>query len=123
MKMNRITPQTPLNEVLELLQRDGYALMEDALSPSQVTEISAAYDQQLEKHLAANPPQPDAVRHEIKRIFERDAAFETLMDNAPVFEVARAVLGADIELATSGELDHKLARTPAYIGWTTIFSG
>ena len=121
MKMNRITPQTPLNEVLELLQRDGYALMEDALSPSQVTEISAAYDQQLEKHLAANPPQPDAVRHEIKRIFERDAAFETLMDNAPVFEVARGVLGADIELATSGELDHKLPRTPAYIGWHNDF--
>ena len=38
-----------------------------------------------------------------------------------VFRVARAILGYDIELASGGELDHKLAHTPAYIGWHNDF--
>jgi ectoine hydroxylase len=115
--MNRVTPDTPLDTVMELMRKDGYVLMENALTPEQVATISAAYDAQLSPH----PPKAGALRIELKRILERDPAFEPLMDHPPVLSVARALIGADIELATAGELDHKLPRTPAYIGWHTDF--
>ena len=115
--MNRVTPQTPLRDVLELLQRDGYVLMENALTPAQVATLSTAYDEQLAQH----PPKSGALRVEVPRILERDERFETLMDNAPVFRVAQGALGYDIELASGGELDHKFAHTPAYIGWHSDF--
>lgn len=115
--MNRVTPQTPLNEVLPLMERDGYVLMENALTPSQVADISAAYDEIL----AAHPPSEGALRVEVPRILERDARFEMLMDNAPVFAVARGILGYDIDLASGGELDHKLPHTAAYISWHNDF--
>lgn len=116
-KMNIITPQTPLSEVVALLARDGYVVLHDALTPAQLTEINAAYDHQLE----LNPPGEGALRVEVPRILERDPAFEQLMDNEPAFRIARAVLGPDIELASGGELDYKLPRTPAYIGWHSDF--
>lgn len=115
--MNRVTPDTPLQEIVELMHADGYVLMENALTPEQTARISDAYDRQLRLH----PPAPGALRVELKRILERDPVFETLMDNPPVFAVARAMIGADIELASGGELDYKLARTPAYIGWHNDF--
>jgi ectoine hydroxylase len=115
--MNRVTPQTPLNEVLELMQRDGYVLMENALDANEVAALSAAYDEQLALH----PPKEGALRAEIPRIIERDPRFEMLMDHAPTFRVARAILGYDIDLASGGELDHKLPRTPAYISWHSDF--
>lgn len=115
--MNVVTPQTALPEVLETMQRDGYVLMENALTGAQLEALTAAYDEQL----AAHPRGEGALRTEVPRILERDARFETLMDNAPVFDVARGVLGYDIDLASSGELDHKYARTPAYIGWHSDF--
>ena len=31
--MNRVNPQTPLSDVLELMQRDGYVLLQNALTP------------------------------------------------------------------------------------------
>lgn len=115
--MNRITPKTPVEDVLALMWRDGYVLMEDALTPSQVDEFSRAFDIQLEQH----QPEPGATRVEVSRILERDPVFETLMDLPTTFPVARAVLGADIELASGGELDYKLPRTPAYIAWHNDF--
>src|SRR5688500_11316789 len=115
--MNRVTPDTSLTETIHLLQRDGYVLMENALSPEQVREVSAAYDRQLALH----PPAPGATRVEVKRILEQDSVFEPLMDLPTVFPVARALIGADIELASSGELDHKLPNTPAYISWHNDF--
>ncbi|MDX1934726.1 MAG: phytanoyl-CoA dioxygenase family protein [Capsulimonadales bacterium] len=111
--MNRVSPQTPLSAVLEPFERDGYVLMENALTPAQLTELNDAYDRQLTLH----PRPPKATRVEVPRILEQDPAFEPLMDLRPVFRVARAIIGADIELATGGELDHKFAKTPAYIGW------
>jgi ectoine hydroxylase-related dioxygenase (phytanoyl-CoA dioxygenase family) len=119
--MNRVTPQTPLDKVLELMRQDGYVLMENALTPRQVAEISAAYDEQLAGFLQEQPPQKGALLHEIKRILEKGEIFAQLMDNAPVFNVARALLGADIELASGGELNHKLPHTPAYISWHNDF--
>ena len=115
--MNRVTPATPLAQITELMMRDGYVLMEDALSELQLASLGAAYDEQLALH----PRLEGALRVEVPRIIERDERFEMLMDNAPVFEVARAVLGYDIELASGGELDHKFAGTPAYIGWHSDF--
>jgi ectoine hydroxylase len=115
--VNHVTPDTPLNEIVRLLQRDGYVLMENALTPEQVRELSAAYDRQLALH----PPAPGATRVEVKRILEQDPVFEPLMDLPAVFPVARALIGADIELASSGELDHKLPNTPAYISWHNDF--
>lgn len=115
--MNRVTQQTPLSEVVALIERDGYALMENALAPAQVATISAAYDREL----ARQPAKPGALRAEVKRILEQGPEFETLIDNSPVFRVARTVIGADIELASGGELDHKLPHTPAYIGWHNDF--
>src|SRR5438067_1836115 len=116
--MNRVTSDTPLDTVLDLMRRDGYVLMTDALTPAQIAEISAAYDRQL---AAWPPPKEGALRQEIPRILERDPVFEQLMDNPPVFRVALGFIGPDIELATSGELDHKLPRTRAYIGWHNDF--
>jgi hypothetical protein len=115
--MNRVTPDTPLAEIVALIQRDGYVLMENAVAPGQVRELSAVYDQQLALH----PPAPGAIRLEVKRILEQDPVFEPLMDLPTVFPVARAIIGADIELASSGELDHKLPCTPAYISWHNDF--
>ena len=111
--MNTVTPETPLAETVALVRRDGYVLMRDALAPAQVSDLSRAYDRQLEAH----PPAPGALRVEVPRILERDPAFEPLMDLPTVFPVARALIGADVELASGGELDHKLPRTPAYIAW------
>jgi ectoine hydroxylase len=115
--MNIVTPETPLADILAPLARDGYVVMHNALSPSQLAELNAAYDRQLELH----PPKPGALRVEVPRILERDPVFESLMDTPPPFGVARAVLGSDIELASGGELDHKLPKTPAYIGWHSDF--
>ena len=115
--MNRITPETPLAEVSALMQSDGYVLMENALTPAQLIELNAAYDRQL----ALYPPKKGAMRVEVPRILERDPVFEQLMDNPPTFRVTRALLGYDIELASGGELDHKLPQTPAYIGWHSDF--
>jgi hypothetical protein len=111
--MNVVSLETPLSEIYALFMRDGYVIMHDALKGYQLEELNAAYERQLALH----PPEPGALRVEVPRILERDPAFEQLMDNPPTFTVARAVIGADIELASSGELDHKLPRTPAYIGW------
>ena len=36
--MNRVTPQTPLDDIVELMQRDGYVVMDNALTPRQVAE-------------------------------------------------------------------------------------
>ncbi|GAB4457118.1 MAG: hypothetical protein OHK0029_16300 [Armatimonadaceae bacterium] len=111
--MNRVTPETPLSQILAMLEQDGYVLMENALTANQLAELNAASDRQLALH----PRTPGSTRVEVPRILEQDAVFEQLMDNPPTFRVARAVIGADIELATGGELDHKFAHTPAYIGW------
>ena len=54
--MNRVTPQTPLDEVLTLMRRDGYVLMEDALTPAQIETLTGPYNQQLAQHL----PKPGA---------------------------------------------------------------
>jgi hypothetical protein len=116
--MNRVTPQTPLPEILEIFARDGYVLIEGALTAEQLGPISAAYDRQIGLH----PPEHGALRVEVKRILERDPIFEPLMDLPTVFPVVRAILGADVELASSGELDHKLPRTRAYIGWHNDFA-
>lgn len=115
--MNRVTPKTPVVDVLALMRRDGYVLMEDALTPAQVAALAAAYDRQLEQ----NPPKPGATRVEVPRILERDPAFEALMDLPTTFPVACGLIGADIELASGGEMDHKLPRTPAYIAWHNDF--
>lgn len=116
--MNRVTPQTPLEEIVALIERDGYVLMENALNPLQVAEISAAYEEQLNRE----PVAPGTKRIEIKRILERDLRFEQLIDHPATFAVARAVIGADIELASGGELDHKMPQSPAHIGWHNDFS-
>ncbi len=115
--MNVVTPETPLAEITAFLQRDGYVLMQNALTPAQVSDLSAVYERQLERH----PAKPGATRVEVPRILEQDPAFEMLMDLPTVFPVARAVIGADVELASSGELDYKLPRTPAYIAWHNDF--
>ncbi len=91
-RVNGVTPQTPLDEVLSLFERDGYVLMENALTPAEVAELSRAYDEQLALH----PPKDGALRVEVPRILERDGRFEQLMDHPPVFGVAHAVLGYDI---------------------------
>lgn len=115
--MNIVSPQTPVAEVSALLERDGYALMENALSAEQLASVQAAYESVLAQHAAT----PGQNRIEIPRILELDSRFEVLMDNAPVFNVARDVLGYDIELASGGELDHKLPKTGAHIGWHNDF--
>lgn len=117
--MNRVNADTPLSEIIFLLQKDGYVLMENALTPEQVALMSAAYDRQLALH----PPKPGASRVEVPRFLERDSVFEDLMDLSTVFPIARTLIGADIELASGGELDHKFAHTPAYIGWHDDFVG
>ncbi len=115
--MNRVSPNTPLEDITALMQRDGYVLMENALTPAQIAALSGPYEQQLALH----PPASGATRSEVPRILERDPAFEILMDLPTVFPVARALIGADIELASGGELDYKLPRTPAYIAWHNDF--
>jgi ectoine hydroxylase-related dioxygenase (phytanoyl-CoA dioxygenase family) len=115
--VNRVTPETPLPEVVDLFHRDGYVVMENALTAAQVEALSYAYDRQLALH----PPAAGARHRDIPRILERDPVFEQLMDNPPVFRVAHGILGADIELATGGELDYKPPQTPAHVGWHNDF--
>ena len=115
--MNRVTPSTPLKEILTLFERDGYVLMEDALSVEQVSKIRASYDRQIEMSGSAH----GAKRIEIKRILERGDEFGQLMDLPTVFPVVREIIGADIELASGGELDHKAGPSPAHIGWHNDF--
>lgn len=115
--MNRIQPDTPRAQVLDLLRRDGYVLMENALTGAPLQRISEAYDRQL----ALTAVSPYVKRVEIKRILERDPAFEALMDLPATFPIAYDLIGADIELASSGELDHKFANAPAHIGWHNDF--
>ena len=115
--MNRVTPLTPMDDILALIAKDGYVLMENALDSVRLAKLNAAYDRQLALH----PAEPGALRVEIPRVIERDPVFEDLMDQPRPFAVAHAIIGADIELATSGELDHKLPRTKAYISWHNDF--
>jgi ectoine hydroxylase-related dioxygenase (phytanoyl-CoA dioxygenase family) len=104
---------TPTGEVAELVRREGYAVMEDALTAEQLAEITRVYDRLLHE----NPPAPGAIRVELPRLFERDPVFEQFMDNPPVFAVVRELLGPTLDLATGGELDYKFGATPAYISW------
>ena len=115
--MNRVTPLTPPEDTLALLARDGYVLMENALSPPQVAQIREAYDAEIAQSNAS----ADARRIEIKRILEKGDVFAQLMDLPTVFPLVRQIIGADIELASGGELDHKAGPAPAHIGWHNDF--
>ena len=115
--MNLVKPWTPVVETLELIRSDGYVVMEDALTPEQVEAIRRAYDAQIAME---NAP-PEQRRIEIKRILEKDEEFANLMDLPTVFPIVRQLIGADIELASGGELDHKLGPSSAHIGWHNDF--
>ncbi len=115
--MNIVTPETPVADVAEFVRQDGYVVMRDALTPSQLDEISEAYDRQLALH----PREAGAIRLELPRLIELDPAFEQFMDNPPVFAVVRELLGPTLELGTGGELDCKFGPTPAYIAWHADF--
>ena len=115
--INRVKPETPLDEILPLMERDGYVLMENALPSERLGRLQEAYCRQLEAH-----PREEGVRiQRLKRAVERGPEFEDLMDWRPTFRVARAVIGADIELSDGGQLDYKYAHTPAHIGWHNDF--
>jgi ectoine hydroxylase len=111
----RVSRDTPTAEIADLIREEGYAIMEDALLPAQLAEISAVYEQLLDE----NQPAPGAIRIELPRLFERDPVFEQLMDNPPIFAVLRELLGNTLELGTGGELDYKFGATPAYVSWHT----
>ena len=117
--MNRVIPETPLEETARLIQRDGYALMENALAAAQISDLSEAYDRQLDLH----SPQLGATRLEVPRILERDPAFEILMDLPTVFPVARALIGADIELARAGNSIINSPALPPTSPGTMTFNG
>ena len=115
--VNRVKPETPLDEILQFMERDGYVLMENALPPDRLEPIQEAYDRQL----LAHPREKGVGRFELKRVLELGPEFEELMDWRPVFQVTRALIGADIELSYGGVLDHKYAHAPAHIGWHNDF--
>ena len=56
--INRVKPETPLDEILRLIEIDGYVLMENALPPDRLELIQEAYDRQLREH-----PREEEVGH------------------------------------------------------------
>lgn len=115
--MNKVSPNTPIEEIVSLVQIDGYVLLEDALSKQRIEALRIAYDIQIELQSAP----PERKRVEIKRILEQGAEFANLMDLPTVFPIVRQLIGADVELASGGELDHKFGPSPAHIGWHNDF--
>ena len=48
--MNRVTRNTPIENVLTLFARDGYVLLEDALTGDQIADLSAACDERARRY-------------------------------------------------------------------------
>ncbi len=71
--------------------------------------IRQKFDELMERRVKeVQQTNPNATHVEIKRTLEQDSVFEKLMDNPPVFEIARRAIGPDITLATGGESDYRL---------------
>ncbi|MBI2192458.1 MAG: phytanoyl-CoA dioxygenase family protein [Planctomycetes bacterium] len=119
--MNLFKKTTAIEVVLEAFNRDGYVVIEDALAPAKLAELNRVFDAKIQPQIDAVDPLKPSRHLEIKRCLEQDAAFEDLMDWPAVFPIARAIIGADITLATAGEGDYRPARTPAYIAWHNDF--
>jgi len=115
--MNIVTPDTPLDAVCEMVNTDGYVLMHDAIDPALLARLQNAYERELESW----PCAPDEQNITIPRLIERQSIFADLMVHAPTFRVARAIIGADIDLAHAGVLYHKPPHTAAHIGWHNDF--
>ena len=115
--MNRVSLNTPDEEIVSLIQKEGYVLFEDVLTKQQLEALRTVYDIQIELQCAP----PEQKRVEIKRILEQGDDFADLMDLSTVFPIVRQLIGADVELASGGELDHKFGPSPAHIGWHNDF--
>jgi ectoine hydroxylase-related dioxygenase (phytanoyl-CoA dioxygenase family) len=111
--MNTSTPDTALADLVPQLRLDGYTVMQDAIPPDRLPAIQAAYHRVRGEH----PRVGDAARTEVARILEHDSALADLMDWPTTLPVAHALIGADITLASGGELDHRYGHTRAHIGW------
>ncbi|MCJ8329098.1 MAG: phytanoyl-CoA dioxygenase family protein [Lentisphaeria bacterium] len=116
-EMNRVNPETPRQEVVDLMRKDGYVLMKNALDADSLAKLKEAYA----KEEAAVPHEEGALRMEVPMILGKGDAFENLMDWPVTFPIARDLIGEDISLATGGELDHKYPHSKAYIGWHNDF--
>jgi ectoine hydroxylase-related dioxygenase (phytanoyl-CoA dioxygenase family) len=123
-----VTPKTTndFDSLAETVNEKGYLMVEGVLSEVKLKELRKAYDAQLLR-LLEEPARASDDRHpegwfEIARIFERDVTFEFLMDLPLALELAVRVIGPDVELASTGELDHKLpGQSSSFCGWHTDF--
>jgi len=108
---------SPAHAVM-LLREQGYCVVPNALSAAELALLQPRFRALLEPLVMASP---DARHVELKRLLEADTAFTALMDHPATLPIVRAVLGADLTLASGGEGDWRPPHTPAYISWHNDF--
>lgn len=107
----------PIQAVL-LLREQGYCVIPQALRPAELAVLCPRFNDLLSPLVAAKP----GARHvEARRLLESAPEFAVLMDHPATLPIVRAVLGADLTLATAGEGDWRPPHTPAYISWHNDF--
>jgi len=109
-----------VEERVRRFQRDGYLVIPDAIPKKMLDVIRRKFDALMTEHCKlVDALQPGARRIYMKRIIERDAVFEPLMDWPATFPIVRQIVGADVTLASAGEADCRPPRTGPWIGWHT----
>ena len=92
-----------LRAEVEFFRQHGFLVVEDALTPNQVEQLSTALDEAFERtkgdrRTGGGTPDPNAKDHFIHNVLEEHEDFAFLLDNPPVLTRMRAVLGTAIQL-------------------------
>jgi hypothetical protein len=81
--------EAPVAEWVEQFHRDGYLFLKNVLTPELCAELRA----DLDRALAANPPEPNAAKIELHhRMFEVSPANLRLFEHEPIVSFAEALI-------------------------------
>src|SRR5438128_499641 len=90
----------------ERFLREGYLLIPDCIPADELKVMREHFDRLMAVRIAeARKTTPSPLHVEIKRIFEDDPVFESLMNYPVTFPLVREIIGDDVTLASAGQGD------------------
>lgn len=96
-------PETPLkltNEQYRQFEEDGFFLVEDALTQSEVDELLAVIDEQYEKYRAELKMAPDEA-FQMRNIVSVHPVFKRMIDHPVILPLVVDLIGFNIQIRTS----------------------
>ena len=88
---NNFSSDTPLDQIMPTLERDGYVIIKDALSAEQITRVRGELQPHLEARDGVNGFLGDRTRR-VGRLLSRSTAVQELVTHPLVLSIADAVL-------------------------------